>query len=53
MSLSKIIRYLSETIILVYVWHNAHWSVALTLTLQTIALEWHSIKHNLNGQNKT
>jgi len=40
---AKIIRWILEGILLVIVWQHSHWSVALALTLQGIAIEMFGI----------
>lgn len=39
MKVSNIIRWLLTIFLLVGVWFNSHWTVALSLTLTTISLE--------------
>jgi len=43
------IRIILTIVILGFVWLNAHWSVALTLTLITIAIEIYVDERRNNG----
>lgn len=39
------IRIILTVVLLIFVWFNAHWSVALALTLMSISIEANSIRH--------
>lgn len=45
MKIHMIIRILTTICLLSIVWQNAHWSVALVLTLQAITIEVSAVIH--------
>lgn len=50
MQLQNLIRWTITILLLVVVWKNSHWSVALCLTLQGITLEM--IVYKIGGNRK-